>query len=83
MTRFIIGLVYYEIFYLLVSLNKLKKKTAITRSRVEILTEFKLIVDSMEQPRERPCDNEEQKEYFSGKKKQHTFKNEFITLPAM
>jgi len=35
----------------------------------------------MEQPRERPSDNEEQKEYFSGKKKQHTFKNQFITLP--
>jgi DDE superfamily endonuclease len=45
------------------------------------LTEFKLIVDSSEQPRERPSDNQEQKEYFSGKKKQHTFKNQFITLP--
>ncbi len=35
----------------------------------------------MEQPRERPLDNQEQQEYFSGKKKQHTFKNQFITLP--
>jgi len=35
----------------------------------------------MEQPRERPSDNQEQKEYFSGKKRQHTFKNQFVTLP--
>ena len=49
---------------------------------LELLKEFKLIVDSMEQPRERPSDNQEQKEYFSGKKKQHTFKNQFITLPS-
>ena len=48
----------------------------------ELLKEFKLIVDSMEQPRERPFENQEQKEYFSGKKKQHTFKNQFITLPS-
>ena len=48
---------------------------------LELLKEFKLIVDSMEQPRERPTDNSEQQEYFSGKKKQHTFKNQLITLP--
>lgn len=48
---------------------------------LELLTEFQLIVDSMEQPRERPSDQKEQEEYFSGKKKQHTFKNQFITLP--
>jgi len=47
----------------------------------ELLTEFELIVDSMEQPRERPGDNKEQKEYFSGKKKQHTFKNQVISMP--
>ncbi|MBW4630707.1 MAG: transposase family protein [Iphinoe sp. HA4291-MV1] len=35
----------------------------------------------MEQPRERPSDNQEQKEYFSGNQKQHTFKNQFIILP--
>ena len=45
------------------------------------LGKFQLIVDSSEQPRERPSDHQEQKEYFSGKKKQHTFKNQFITLP--
>ncbi len=48
---------------------------------LELLTEFKLIVDSSEQPRSRPSDNQAQKEYFSGKKKQHTFKNKLITLP--
>jgi hypothetical protein len=47
----------------------------------ELLTEFELIVDSMEQPRERPGDNQEQKKYFSGKKKQHTFKNQIISMP--
>ncbi|AUB36902.1 Harbinger transposase-derived nuclease domain [Nostoc flagelliforme CCNUN1] len=48
---------------------------------IELLTEFQLIVDSMEQPRARPSDNQEQKKYFSGKKRQHTFKNQFVTLP--
>ncbi len=49
---------------------------------IELLKEFKLIVDSTEQPRSRPDDNHEQKKYFSGKKQQHTFKNQFITLPS-
>jgi hypothetical protein len=48
---------------------------------LELLKEFQLIVDSMEQPRERPVDNQEQQKYFSGKKKQHTFKNQFVILP--
>lgn len=48
---------------------------------IELLTEFQLIVDSMEQPRVRPSDNQEQKKYFSGKNRQHTFKNQFVTLP--
>lgn len=47
----------------------------------QLLTEFQLIVDSMEQPRGRPSDNQKQREYFSGKKKHHTLKNQFITLP--
>jgi hypothetical protein len=48
---------------------------------IELLTEFHLIVDSMEQPGGRPSDNQEQKRYFSGKKKQHRFKNQFVILP--
>jgi hypothetical protein len=50
-------------------------------SILEILREFKLIVDSTEQARSRPGDPTEQEEYFSGKKKQHTFKTQIITLP--
>ena len=48
----------------------------------ELLTEFQLIVDSYEQPRERPASSQEQREYFSGKKKHHTLKNQLITLPG-
>lgn len=48
----------------------------------EMLAEYELIVDSWEQPRERPEDNQVQKEYYSGKKKQHTFKGQVITLPS-
>jgi hypothetical protein len=47
----------------------------------ELLAEFELLVDSTEQPRERPRDYKEQKKFFSGKKKKHTFKNQFIILP--
>ncbi|WP_254175218.1 transposase family protein [Planktothrix tepida] len=43
--------------------------------------EFELVVDSYEQPRERPTDNEEQKKYYLGKKKAHTFKNQVIVMP--
>ncbi|MEI6628303.1 MAG: transposase family protein, partial [Alphaproteobacteria bacterium] len=39
------------------------------------------IVDSAEQPIERPSDYQEQKMYYSGKQKRHTFKNQFIVLP--
>jgi hypothetical protein len=35
----------------------------------EILSKLELLVDSYEQPRERPLDNQEQKKYYSGKKK--------------
>jgi hypothetical protein len=48
---------------------------------LELLKEFQLIVDSTEQARERPGEPTEQEEYFSGKKKQHTFKTQLITLP--
>lgn len=47
----------------------------------ELLEEFQLLVDSTEQPRERPESQQEQQQYFSGKKKQHTFKNQVISLP--
>ncbi|MBC6433143.1 transposase [Nostoc sp. HG1] len=45
------------------------------------LLQYELIVDSAEQPVERPVDYQEQKKYYSGKKKMHTLKNQFIVLP--
>ncbi len=45
------------------------------------LLEYELIVDSAEQVIERPLDYQEQKKYYSGKKKTHTFKSQFIVLP--
>ena len=47
----------------------------------ELLTHFELLVDSTEQHRERPGEYKEQKKFYSGKKKKHTFKNQFIILP--
>jgi len=47
----------------------------------EILCSYELIVDSTEQPIERPLDNEEQKKYYSGYKKRHTMKQQVIILP--
>ena len=47
----------------------------------EILTEYELIVDSCEQLRERPKEDQEPKKYYSGKKKNHTLKNQLIILP--
>lgn len=47
----------------------------------ELLSEVQLIVDTSEQARERPRDYQEQKEFYSGKKKNHTRKNQLIVLP--
>jgi hypothetical protein len=40
-----------------------------------------LLVDSWEQPMPRPQDHEEQEAYYSGKQKEHTRKNQLISLP--
>ena len=40
-----------------------------------------LLVDSFEQGRFRPLDNQVQKQYFSGKKARHTLKTQVISLP--
>lgn len=40
-----------------------------------------VLVDSWEQPIPRPSDREEQAKYCSGKQKEHTRKNQAITLP--
>ena len=46
-----------------------------------ILCEYELIVDSAEQAINRPVDYQDQKKYYSGKKKMHTLKNQFIVMP--
>ena len=43
--------------------------------------ELELIVDSSEQSRERPKESEKPEKYYSGNKKNHTFKNQIITTP--
>lgn len=45
------------------------------------LPEGALLVDTWEQPIPRPSDKAEQEAYYSGKQKQHTRKNQAITLP--
>ena len=45
------------------------------------LPEGAVIVDSWEQPIPRPSDKDKQEQYYSGKQKHHTRKNQAITLP--
>jgi hypothetical protein len=45
------------------------------------LSEGALLVDTWEQPIPRPQDNKEQKAHYSGKQKDHTRKNQLISLP--
>ncbi|WP_414530953.1 transposase, partial [Nodularia chucula] len=47
-----------------------------------MLSEHELIIDSAEQAIARPVDYQDQKKYYSGKKKMHTLKNQFIVLPG-
>ena len=62
-------------------LEQVKKNASDYEIVQEILTDYELIVDSAEQPRERPGEYKEQKKYYSGKKKSHTFKNQITVLP--
>lgn len=59
--------------------------TSVERAELETwladLPEGALLVDTWEQPIPRPTDDNEQEEYYSGKKKQHTRKNQMICLP--
>ena len=45
------------------------------------LPEGELLVDTWSQPIPRPKDNQKQEQYYSGKQKQHTRKNQGIVLP--
>ena len=47
----------------------------------EVLTSFRLLVDSLEQPIYRDSDQKEQQKHFSGKKRQHTLKSLMIGIP--
>jgi len=62
-------------------LESVKKNASDYEIVQELLTNYELIVDSSEQPRERPKEYVEQKKYYSGKKKSHTFKNQITVLP--
>ena len=45
------------------------------------MSEFELIVDSYEQPTERPTDYNDQKKYNSCKQKKHSLKNQIVVMP--
>lgn len=62
-------------------LEQIKKSEENEVEVQEQLHQYELIVDSGEQERERPSDYQTQKKYYSGKQKDHTFKNQFIVLP--
>ena len=63
-------------------MSQLKKYELDVDEFLEILENYQLILDSSEQPRQRPESSEEQKKWYSGKKKNHTFKNQLIVLPS-
>jgi len=52
---------------------------AACRLELEQLTEGRALVDATEQRISRPGDEATQKEYYSGKKKMHTLKTQFVT----
>ena len=62
-------------------LEEVSKKDSDLEIVKDILTNFQLLVDSAEQPINRPSEQETQKKHYSGKKKQHTRKNQFVGLP--
>lgn len=63
-------------------LEQVKKNDDARAWVLEILKDVELIVDSYEQPIQRPTDNEEQKKNYSGKQKRHTKKNQVIVMPS-
>ena len=64
------------------SLLEQVKKCEENESQIQkILRNSELILDSEEQEISRSIDYEQQKKYYSGKKKKHTFKNQIICLP--
>jgi hypothetical protein len=62
-------------------IEQVKKKESDYELVKELLTQYELIVDSEEQPVERPSDQKQQKKLYSGKKKSHTLKTQLTVLP--
>jgi len=62
-------------------LEQLKKSPEELEKVLEELSQHELIVDTAEQAIQRPRDYKQQQNYYSGKQKRHTFKNQFIVLP--
>jgi len=62
-------------------LEQLKKYQEEMEKVKEELIEYELLVDSTEQPIERPSEQDIQKQYYSGKQKRHTLKSQVISLP--
>ena len=62
-------------------IEQFKKKDNELEWIESVLTELDLIVDSYQQPIERPSDPQEQSKYYSNYKACHTFKNQLIATP--
>ena len=60
-------------------LEELKNQPQNQQMLCSLLEEIELLVDSTEQPRQRPNNYQEQKKFFSGKQRSHTFKNSMIS----
>ena len=60
-------------------LEELKNQPQNQQMLLELLEEIELLVDSTEQDRQRPQNYQEQKKFFSGKQRAHTFKNSVIS----
>lgn len=56
-------------------LEQFKAEEEMYRELLEDLQEVELLVDSTEQPRQRPTQKEEREKFYSGYKHQHTVKN--------
>lgn len=61
--------------------DKEKRKKMRMAQFIEEFPQVVAIVDATEQPTQRPKDKKEQQKYYSGKKKQHTLKNQVIVTP--
>ncbi len=68
MISFIIGCQFCEIYSPVVSREEWQNAIQNDEFVQQLLTSYELLVDSAEQPRERPKDYQEQKKFFSGKK---------------